>query len=62
MHCYSDSDPDQRGALEPAAVVAALGVLRAEGYAPVSLSGGEPLVYTPLGAVVERAPRSWASA
>ena len=33
----------------------ALGVLRAEGYAVVSLSGGEPLVYRPLRAVVERA-------
>ncbi len=30
-------------------------MLRAEGYAVVSLSGGEPLVYRPLRAVVERA-------
>jgi len=33
----------------------ALGVLRAEGYTQVSLSGGEPLVYRPLSKVVERA-------
>jgi Fe-coproporphyrin III synthase len=30
-------------------------VLRVEGYSQVSLSGGEPLVYRPLGRLVERA-------
>jgi organic radical activating enzyme len=52
VHCYSASGPDQRGALDPAAVNRALEVLRGEGYEAVSLSGGEPLVYRDVGAVV----------
>jgi len=36
-------------------VHSALAVLRTEGYALVSLSGGEPIVYQPLRAVIERA-------
>jgi pyruvate-formate lyase-activating enzyme len=55
LHCYSTSDPGQRDALGPESITAALGVLRAEGYAVVSLSGGEPLVYKPLRAVVDGA-------
>lgn len=55
LHCYSTSDPGQREALGPESITAALGVLRAEGYAVVSLSGGEPLVYRPLRAVIEGA-------
>jgi organic radical activating enzyme len=55
LHCYSASGPDQRGALDPAAVSEALEVLRGEGYEAVSLSGGEPLVYRDVGAVVRSA-------
>ena len=55
LHCYSTSAPRHRAALEPGLVGEALVVLRAEGYVSVSLSGGEPLVYRPLSAVVERA-------
>jgi Fe-coproporphyrin III synthase len=55
LHCYSESGPNQRGGLEAAAVTSALEVLRAEGYRVVSLSGGEPLVYRDLGAVVRSA-------
>jgi pyruvate-formate lyase-activating enzyme len=55
LHCYSESNPQQRTALEPEVLNAALGVLRAEGYGQVSLSGGEPLVYAPLRAIVEHA-------
>jgi Fe-coproporphyrin III synthase len=57
LHCYSESGPDQRGALDPASVSSALEVLRAEGYRVVSLSGGEPLVYRDLGDVVRSAKR-----
>jgi len=53
-HCYSSSDPQSTGGLDPEVICNALSVLRAEGYASVSLSGGEPLVYRPLRAVVER--------
>jgi len=55
LHCYSESDPRHRGGLDPALLGNALELLRGEGYAVVSLSGGEPLVYKPLRAVVERA-------
>ncbi len=55
LHCYSTSDPGRRGGLDPDELIAALGVLRAEGYAVVSLSGGEPLVYKPLRRVVDGA-------
>jgi pyruvate-formate lyase-activating enzyme len=57
LHCYSASGPDQRGALDPAALNDALEVLRGEGYEAVSLSGGEPLVYRDVGAVVRSAKR-----
>ena len=56
-HCYSESDPQQRGALDPVALCDALVVLRAEGYSAISLSGGEPLVYGPLPAIIETARR-----
>jgi pyruvate-formate lyase-activating enzyme len=51
-HCYSESDPGRRPALAPDAILPALEVLRAEGYTALSLSGGEPLVYGEVAAVV----------
>lgn len=51
-HCYSESDPGRRAALAPDAILGALEILRAEGYTAVSLSGGEPLVYSPVADVV----------
>jgi len=54
LHCYSESDPQRKQALDPGTLCAALELLRAEGYSVISLSGGEPLVYPPLRAVVER--------
>jgi pyruvate-formate lyase-activating enzyme len=56
-HCYSESSPQQREALDPVTLCDALGVLRAEGYSQISVSGGEPLVYGPLPAVIETARR-----
>jgi pyruvate-formate lyase-activating enzyme len=55
LHCYSESDPQRTAALDSAVLCDALGVFRAEGYAVISLSGGEPLVYKPLRAVIEKA-------
>ncbi|MGC1801313.1 MAG: radical SAM protein [Solirubrobacterales bacterium] len=52
VHCYSESGPNQRGGLDPTSVMRTLEVLRAEGFQAVSLSGGEPLVYRDIGAVV----------
>lgn len=54
LHCYSESNPQQRASLDPDVLCSALAVLRAEGYSQVSLSGGEPLVYAALRPVVER--------
>lgn len=55
LHCYSESGPSRRTALDPSVVTEALEVLRGEGYEVVSLSGGEPLVYDGLGTVVRSA-------
>lgn len=55
LHCYSSSAPQKTAGLDPAAICDGLRVLRAEGYRVVSLSGGEPLAYKPLRAVVEGA-------
>lgn len=45
-HCYSASGPTRREELSPRAVLAALATLRSEGYEILSLSGGEPLLYS----------------
>ena len=55
LHCYSESNPHQRTALDPDVLCHGLAILRAEGYTMISLSGGEPLLYRPLHLVVERA-------
>jgi hypothetical protein len=54
-HCYSESAPVRTTALAPAVLMRALDVLRAEGYAQVSLSGGEPLLYGPVREVIAHA-------
>src|SRR4051812_5628843 len=55
LHCYSESSPQQRTALDANVLCDALRLLRREGYEAISLSGGEPLVYADLRTVVERA-------
>src|SRR5882672_3774164 len=55
LHCYSASAPQHKAALDPALLGAVFPLLRTEGYAVISLSGGEPLVYPPLRTVVEHA-------
>ena len=55
LHCYSESDQRQVAALDPELLCAALDVLRQEGYALLSLSGGEPLVYPSLGKIIAHA-------
>lgn len=52
VHCYSDSSPQVRGGLDVGRILRALEPLRAEGYEIVSISGGEPLVYRELPALV----------
>lgn len=46
QHCYSASGPNVRGELDPQAILHTLALLRAEGYEVLSLSGGEPLLYS----------------
>jgi pyruvate-formate lyase-activating enzyme len=48
LHCYSESGPKEKTSLSLEELQRALLVLRAEGYAQISLSGGEPMVYAPL--------------
>lgn len=54
-HCYSSSGPSRREALPFATIDAALADARALGYDVLSLSGGEPLLYRPIAALVARA-------
>jgi pyruvate-formate lyase-activating enzyme len=54
LHCYSESNPRQKAALDPRGLSDALCLLRAEGYTAISLSGGEPLAYPPLRTIIER--------
>ena len=53
LHCYSESDPHHRAALDPNMLMAALPMLRGEGYRVISLSGGEPLVYSDLDRIID---------
>jgi MoaA/NifB/PqqE/SkfB family radical SAM enzyme len=55
LHCYSSSGPEERGELSAALLADALAAAAAEGYTVTSVSGGEPLLYRPLRAVLESA-------
>lgn len=55
LHCYSESGPKQKAALALEPLQQALTLLKAEGYNQISLSGGEPLTYTPLLPLIEHA-------
>jgi MoaA/NifB/PqqE/SkfB family radical SAM enzyme len=54
-HCYSASGPEWRDALPPQLLVKAVAAARAEGYGRISFSGGEPLLYSGLDAVLRAA-------
>ena len=55
LHCYSESGPKEKASLELEELQRALLILRAEGYAQVSLSGGEPMVYPHLVPLIDYA-------
>ena len=55
LHCYSSSSPKARGALDAALLSEALSNAADEGYNYVSVSGGEPLLYQPLGQLLKHA-------
>jgi Fe-coproporphyrin III synthase len=54
-HCYSASGPRMRDELTPEKIISALPLFREEGYEVLSLSGGEPLLYSGFEAVVRSA-------
>jgi MoaA/NifB/PqqE/SkfB family radical SAM enzyme len=49
LHCYSESAPVRQEHLSPEIVWEAISAAAAEGYDVVGFSGGEPLLYEPLG-------------
>ena len=55
QHCYSASGPHMRDELIPETIISALPLLRDEGYEVVSLSGGEPLLYSGFEEIVRNA-------
>lgn len=55
LHCYSESGPKEKAALDLEPLRRALPLLRAEGYNLISISGGEPLAYPPLVPLVDHA-------
>lgn len=54
-HCYSASGPTEKGMLDASKIVDALKIFWQEGYEVLSLSGGEPLLYTGFETVVQNA-------
>ncbi len=54
-HCYSSSAPNERDSLPLAILQGALIDARAEGFDVVSISGGEPLLYSDLPKLLESA-------
>ena len=55
QHCYSASGPSVRGELAVKTIISTLPMLRGEGYEVISLSGGEPLLYSGFKTVVQEA-------
>ncbi len=55
LHCYSQSSPRERSALDLTLLCDAVTAAGAEGYNTVSLSGGEPLLYAPLRELLQHA-------
>ncbi|MEQ1637798.1 MAG: radical SAM protein [Methylococcales bacterium] len=53
LHCYSDSGPTQKNTLDFEQIHYALPLLKAEGYNLISISGGEPLTYSFLPALID---------
>ena len=55
LHCYSESGPKERAALDLDVLRRTLPLLKDEGYNLISLSGGEPLTYSHLIPLVDYA-------
>lgn len=57
LHCYSSSGPRERGELGAPLLLNAVSDAASLGYNVLSVSGGEPLLYTHLEAICRRAHR-----
>ena len=55
LHCYSESSPRLKDALDLDPLRHALTLLKGEGYGQISISGGEPLMYAPLVPLIDHA-------
>ena len=55
LHCYSSSGPEEAGGLELSTLLSAASDAAAEEYDVLSVSGGEPLLYPRLGALLDGA-------
>lgn len=55
LHCYSESGPGHRASLAEAVAVRAVDAAARLGYTMLSVSGGEPLMYAGLWAVLDEA-------
>src|SRR5579862_4559186 len=55
LHCYSMSGPEERGELDAALLCQALTDASREGYTVAGFSGGEPILYKPLGELLRHA-------
>lgn len=56
-HCYSSSGPEEHAGLSAASLEDAIADAADEGYAALSVSGGEPLLYPGLTALLDEARR-----
>ncbi len=57
LHCYSSSSPEERGSLPAAVLCEAISDCATEGYTVASFSGGEPILYQPLGEILDHSHR-----
>src|SRR5438034_8932097 len=55
LHCYSSSGPEERTELSAPLLRSVISDASAERYTVASFSGGEPLLYAALPAVLEQA-------
>jgi Fe-coproporphyrin III synthase len=58
LHCYSSSGPQERGDLDLGLVLTLVSDAARLGYERLSISGGEPLLYTGLAEILRRARAS----
>src|SRR2546425_8439403 len=57
LHCYSNSAPTERDEQDVSRLMGAIADAAAQGYRVVSISGGEPLLYSALPSLLAEARR-----